>query len=274
MFAYVNMNDGTANKNSITFTFTGLATGSGTFSTSEPVLSGNASISGGTGTNVTVVTASKNNSNSNKNTNTNKPKNNTSNNNTNQNENPQEGTQNIIKTQLDEVLVSLEGLIETDYTADSWKALQEAIERAKNANTAAEYDEIKNNLTIDNLVVEEFEKDELINMLIQLMGKSQKDYTEESWQELQDAIAAAQNSKLKSEYDAVKEKLTIETLAQKVGVKEFFENFIQGLERKDPFYLAFAGCVLVLLLVILILLIVVCRSRKGRKEEYSARRMR
>lgn len=270
IFAYVNY-EGMADRGSVTFTFKAKNTGTGSFNISELVLSSSSATIGTRSTSVTVNAAS--NTNTKPSTGNNKPTNNT-NTNQNQNQGQTEEPEVVVKTELDEVLVALEGLIETDYTADSWNALKSAIEKAQNASTNAEYDEVKGLLTIDNLVIEAFEKDELMNMLIELMGKSQKDYTEDSWKELQEAIANAQTAKLKSEYDEIKGKLTIDTLKEKEGIKEFFENFIQGLERKDPFYLAFAGSVLVLLLIILILLIVVCKGRKDRRPETGARRMR
>ncbi|MDE5830900.1 MAG: hypothetical protein K2H53_04535, partial [Clostridia bacterium] len=115
---------------------------------------------------------------------------------------------------------------------------------------------------------------ELVKMLIELIGKTQKEYTEESWQELQDAISDAQDAKLKSEYDKVKDKLTINTLVKKAGLKETYENFIKGLEKGETLYIAFVGLVLVLLLVILILSISLCISKRRRKQEVTARRLK
>ena len=275
MFVYLSYS-GQKDRGSITFTFKAKSTGTGTFNISEPVLSSSSSAIGTRAVSVTVVQAS-NSGTTKPNTGTTKPK---PNKNTNTNQNPDTNAvqepepEVIIKTELEQVLVAINELVQTDYTPESWSELQGAIEKAQNANTNAEYDEIKGKLTVDNLVVADFEKNELMNMLIELMGKSQKDYTEESWKQLQSAIVEAQNAKLKSEYDKVKDKLKVDTLAKKEGVKEFIENFIQGLERKDPFYLAFAGCIIVLLLVILILIIVICRGRKDRRSDYSAKRMR
>ena len=57
MFVYLNTIDGIADKNSITFTFKATSTGTGAFSVSDVVLSGNAQITGGTSTSVKVVAA-------------------------------------------------------------------------------------------------------------------------------------------------------------------------------------------------------------------------
>lgn len=251
---------------SVTFTFKALNTGTGTFNISDLVLSSNTATIGTKSVSVTVQKAS----NTSNKTNTGNKKPTT----TTPEPEPEPQPQEFEKAELTQVLADLEELVGTDYTTDSWNVLQEAITKAQNAATVEEYDEVKGSLKVSNLVVAEFEKEELMEILIALMGKTQKDYTEESWKELQDTIIAAQAAKLKSEYEEVKDKLTIDILQKKDGVKEFFENFIQGLERKDPFYLAFAGCVLALILVIVILLIVVCRGRRDRRSDYNARRMR
>lgn len=180
----------------------------------------------------------------------------------------------VVKTELDAIKLELENKIETDYTEESWKALQDAIARAEAATTNEEYNQIKESLNIETLVIANFEKEELFNMLIELIGKAQKDYTEESWQELQEAIAIAQKAELKSEYDEVKDKLTINTLVKKVRLGDIFANFIQGLEKGEPIYLAFVGMLLLLILIIVILLIVLCKGRSNRKKDMGARRLR
>lgn len=178
------------------------------------------------------------------------------------------------KAELDNLKIELAGKVETDYTTDSWKTLQDAIAKAEGATTSSEYNEVRNLLTIDTLVIADFEKEELVNMLIELMGKSEKDYSADSWKELHDAIAEAQNAKLRSEYDKVKDKLTIDTLKKKEGFKEIIENFTQGLEKGEPLYIAFAGLVLVLLLVIMILSISLCIGKRRKKQEMKARRLK
>ncbi len=252
----------TSDKQSITFTFKAKATGSGSFNVSDYVLSDGATITGGMSTTVKVTQAT-NGTTTNK-----KPTTNT--------QTPETPTEPEVfsKAELDNLKIQLAEKIETDYTTDSWKALQDAIAKAENAKTSAEYNEVRHLLTIDTLVIADFEKEELVNMLIQLMGKSEKDYSEDSWKELHDAIAEAQNAKLKSEYDKVKDKLTIETLKKKEGFKEMLENFTQGLEKGEPLYIAFVGLVLVLLLVILILSISICIGKHRRKQEMKARRLK
>ncbi len=239
-------------------------TGTGTFNVSDVVLSDGATITGGTSTSVNVTTQT-----TKKPTTTNKkPVTNT--------QAPEEPVTPEVfsKAELDSLKIELADKIETDYTADSWKTLQDAIVKAEGATTSSEYNEVRNLLTVDTLVIADFEKEELVNMLIQLMGKSEKDYSSDSWQELHEAIAEAQNAKLKSEYDKVKDKLTMDTLEKKEGFKEIFENFTQGLEKGEPLYIAFAGLVLVLLLVILILSISLCIGKRRRREEMKARRLK
>lgn len=257
---YHNEMGNTPEKQSITVTFKAKAVGTGSFNVTDEVLSGNATITGGKSTSVKVTQATK--------TTTKKPVTNTS--------APEEPVTPEVfsKAELDSLKIQLAEKIETDYTVDSWKTLQDAIAKAEGAATSAEYNEVRNLLTVDTLVIADFEKEELVNMLIQLMGKSEKDYSEDSWKELHDAIAEAQNAKLKSEYDKVKDKLTMDTLKKKEGFKEMLENFTQGLEKGEPIYIAFVGLVLVLLLVILILSISLCIGKRRRKQEMKARRLK
>lgn len=258
-YVYLNYED-VADLGSVTFSFRAKATGTGAFNISGAKLSGGSTVVGASSTSVTVA-AKSNTTPQKKPTNTNQ-------------QTPQE-PEVVVKGELDAIKMELAEKVETDYTEESWKALQDAIARAEGATTNAEYDEIKGSLTLDSLVIADFEKEELFNMLIELIGKAQKDYTEESWQELQAAISTAQSAELKSEYDAVKDKLTVDTLVRKDGIRDIFENFIQGLEKGEPLYLAFVGLLLVLLLIIVILLIVLCRRRrKDKKQNISARRLK
>lgn len=59
------------------------------------------------------------------------------------------------KSELDKVLRLLIGKLEKDYTAESWTGLMEAIDTADSAVLKSEYDAIKGELTINNLVLEE-----------------------------------------------------------------------------------------------------------------------
>lgn len=261
-YVYLNYQD-IADLGSVTFSFKAKAVGTGSFHISGIVLSSNTATLGTSSTSVTVEKAkapSQNNS-GNK-----KPNNN-------QTQQPEQEPEVVTKIELEMIKAELAEKIETDYTQESLKALQEIIARAEAATTNEEYNAIKGELTLDKLVIANFDRPELFNILIELIGKSQKDYTEDSWQELQEAIQTAQNAKLKSEYDEVKDKLTLDTLKSKEGVKQFFINFIQRLEKGEPLYLAFVGCLLVLLVIILILLIVLCKRRKSRRET-TARRLK
>lgn len=255
-YVYLNYED-ISDLGSVTFAFKAKTTGSGAFNISGLVLSSNtASI----GTSKVTITVEKEKTN----TTTNKPNKVTNNNNKTPepNQTPDQQEEIVNKPELESIKRELLMKIETDYTEESWKALQEAIQKAESASTGSEYDEIKAELTLEKLVVAEFEKEELFNMLIELIGKSEEKYTEETWKELQTAISTAQNAELKSEYEEVKDKLTIDTLKEKEAKENFFTNFIHGLEEQDPIFLALAGCILILVLIIVVLLILYKRAKR------------
>lgn len=172
------------------------------------------------------------------------------------------------KTELEEVENLLFGLIETDYTEESWKELQDAIEKARNASNKDEYNEVRAKLTVDNLVIEKFEKTELNKLLRDLIGKSESDYTEESWKELQDIIEEADKTTLKSEYDGIKYKLTIDTLEE--AEKSIFQpivNFFQGLDEQERISLALGVCVVILLIIIIVISVLYRKEKKKRRQE-------
>lgn len=248
---------------SITFTFKAKTVGAGTFSISKLVLSSStASIARGS-TSVTIEEAKQTNTNNKPSTTTKKP---TTNKNTNQNkEDENKEPEQIDKSALDILKTELEAKVQTDYTEESWKALQDIISKAESATKNSEYDEVKDKLNLEGLVPVTFEKEELFNMLIELVGKAETNYTEESWKELEEAIKTAQSAKLKSEYDEVKDKLTIETLVEKEPEKEknFFKDIIEELKGKDPLLLVLMAGVIVLTIVVLILLILYGKARKS-----------
>jgi hypothetical protein len=242
---------------SVTFTFKAKELGSGTFNISGLVTSNSANRITTSSATVTVQKQSTSSST------TNKP-------NQNPTPTPEEPStpEEFSKTELETVESLLFGLIETDYTEESWKELQEAIEKARNAGKKEEYDEIKSKLTIDNLVIEKFEKTELNKLLRDLIGKSEADYTEESWKELQDIIEEADKTTLKSEYDGMKYKLTIDTLEE--AEKNFFEpivNFFQGLDEQERISLALGVCVVILLIIIIVIFILYRKEKKKRRQE-------
>lgn len=265
-YTYLNYED-VEDLGSVTFSFKAKATGTGTFKISNLVLSTDTASIGRSEVSVTVEKAKTTNTTTNK-----KPTTTTSNNNNNKNE--EDKPEEIDKSALDAIKAELALKVESDYTEDSWKALQEAISKAEGATKNSEYDEVKDKLNLEGLVPVDFEKDELFNLLIELMGKSQKDFTEESWQELQTAIEIAQTSKLKSEYDAVKDKLTINTLVEQEPEEEknFFEDILETLKSKDPLLLVLMVGVIVLTILVLILLVLYGKAKKS--DTNGARRLK
>lgn len=154
---------------SVTFTFKAKATGSGAFSISGVVLSTNATISNGS-TSITVEAAKSNNNSNKKPTTNNKPT-------TNKNENKDEEQKEpeiVLKTELEALMLEIQGLVQTDYTADSWNTLQGVIANAQNATTQADYDAVKEGLKLDGLVPVEFSKDELNKVLRELIREGRK----------------------------------------------------------------------------------------------------
>ena len=229
MFAWFSPTD-TPTLSSVTFTFKAKATGTGKFSISNLIVPNKSNNIGTSSVNVTVANQT---SSSNGNTN-NKPK-------VTPTPSPDEQNPNTItKSELDAVEAAIIGLIESDYTPESWQSLQEAIQKGMNATTQEEYDSIKTLLTINNLEIAEFEKPELNQLLRDLMGKSQDKYTEDSWQSLQNAIELADNAKLLSEYEILKDRLSIDTLVEKEEGSSFDKivDFFQGLDEQERISLA------------------------------------
>ncbi len=241
-YVYVNYED-VEDLGSVTLTFKAKATGSGDFSISGVVLSGSSSISNSK-TTVKVNAAS---SSSKKPTTTKKPS--SSNKNTTSNE--QEQPVQLDKTALEDLKSLLGTLNETDYTEDSWKALQEAIGAAEGADTEEKYNEVKDKLTVESLVKQPFEKEELNKVLRDLIGKVETDYTLESWKELQDTIEAADEAELKSQYDAIKTKLSINTLV--LNPKTFLEEIMEDSCGHLKIMMGMAAAILILLIIIIIL---------------------
>lgn len=109
-----------------------------------------------------------------------------------------------------------------------------------------------------------------------LIGKLEKDYTEESWTELMNAIDTADSVVLKSEYEGIKDKLTINNLVLEEN-KGFMGEMIDKM-KEDPYILGLVICVAVL---IIILFIVICvyihmirKSRRNDEERDFGRRFK
>lgn len=157
----------------------------------------------------------------------------------------------VEKPELEAIKTALIGKLETDYTEESWKELQEAITLAETANTNAKYNEIKGLLTTDNLVKATFEKTELNQILIDLIGKSSKDYTEESWNKLLETIKLASNAELKSEYEAIKDKLTINNLVV-IEEQKDAEEISKNSFENTTLIISLAVIALIVLIIIII----------------------
>ena len=264
MYVYLNEAD-IADLGNVTFTFKSKKMGTGSFSVGEAELSSSTVTMKTTKVNVSVVAKSS--------TSTTKPTNSAPVNNTVPDQNTV--TQQPItmsKPELQRLKADLAKKIQTDYTVDSWKALQDLILKAENVASEEEYDAIKKDLKSDSLVVAEFEKTELFAVLKELVGKVQGQYTDDSWNALQDVIDEAQSAKLKSEYDAVKDELTTDTLVKKTGLDGFLSSFSDGLAAGDP------ACVMglfgVMIMAILVIVIVVMSKNNSRRrygEEFTRR---
>lgn len=240
-FAWVS-GSGTASLSSVTFTFKAKALGSGTFNISGLKTSNRSNTISKGSVSVTVQKAATTT------TTTTKPTPTPTSTAT-----PEPVEEDINKYELYDVKSKLLELVETDYTEKTWGDLQEAIEKAENAKTNAEYNEVKDKLTVENLKIEKFEKTELNQLLTSLIGKSESKYTEESWKDLQDTIELANEAKLQSEYDEIKDKLTVDTLEEKEGGFQGIINFFQGLDEQERISLALGVCVAILFIIIIIL---------------------
>ncbi|MCI8273976.1 MAG: hypothetical protein HFJ55_07890 [Clostridia bacterium] len=138
----------------------------------------------------------------------------------------------IKKPELEAIKEKLEtSLIKEDYTVDSWNKLQEAIKTAEEAISQEEYDAVVSLLDESTLVPEEWDRTELNNVLEALKDLNQYDYTQETWNELQEAVKAATDAKVKSEYNKVKDQLTIDGLQKLDFEKPELKNIME--EAKD-----------------------------------------
>lgn len=271
-FQYVSCSAGQLNNNSyaylgqsndpdlgsVTFTFKAKATGTGNFSLSG----GNFKTASGRVKNVALSTSVKveaaAQTTSKPTTTTKKPttkkpttKKPTTSQNDNDNTDTPEEPVVIEKPELDNLKTLIEGKVEGDYTEESWKALQDALAAAEGVATQEEYDALKEGLKAEILVPITFEKDELNNVLRDLVGKVEGDYTEDSWKELQDAITAAQNAELKSEYDAVKDKLNVNNLI--LEERGFIEGLMKSSCGHGKIIVILSAIIIVLLVIIIIL---------------------
>ena len=106
----------------------------------------------------------------------------------------------VDRSALDALLEQVAGLIESDYSDESWQELQEAVSGAdslvKQTEIDAKVDEIQE--AIDNLGVDRSELDRLLTEVGRL---TESDYSDSSWDALQNAIAGTDNLTKQSEID-------------------------------------------------------------------------
>lgn len=253
-YVYVNSQDENA-VDSVTLKFKAKAAGSATFAISGVVLSGDASISNATAK-VVIKNANSGTTSVSKPTVT-KP---TSSNEPeepkeleepgeNQEENP---TLEVIeKEELNDIKSIWVGLYKDDYTEESWNKLQDIILNAQNATTLEEYEAVKDELDINSLKKVSFDKKELKKVLVDLLDKSKADYTEESWNGLKELIKKADATDLKSEYDAIKDKLTVNEL---VLVEHYtFERFLEDNKITIMVVLLSINVILIILSICIII---------------------
>lgn len=266
-FAYLGM-DTEPDLASVTFTFKAKKTGSVTFSLSGGKLQSSSEQTTMSNLSTTVtVEAAKSTSSSTKKptTSTKKPTNG------NKDDNDGETTEPTIvqKAELIEVRNLVAGLTDTDYTEESWKELQEAIANAEAAGTQEEYDALKEKLSKDILQKAPFDKTELDKVLRDLIGLPKEHYTKESWEALQTAIVTADSAELKSEYDKIKGKLTINGL--ELDEKDFFEQIMDNSCGHKVIILTLASAVVILIITVVVLLII---YEKAKDPENLGRRVK
>ncbi len=166
--------------------------------------------------------------------------------------------ENIIeKPELDALKTELATKVESDYTKQTWEELQDIINQAEKADTIEEYNKLKDKLNISKLIPEKFEKPELDKILQDLLILEQKDYTVESWEDLQNTIKQAQDAKLKSEYEAIKTKLTTEVL-----IKINDPTTIENEEQQNDNYWSFIIAILIIFIILCAILVVLKRKNK------------
>ncbi len=252
-YVYVNSQDENVLE-SVTLKFKAKAAGSVTFGISGVVLSGDASVSNATAKVIIQET-----------TTTTKPPKAPSTPSTpatpSDNEEKDDQFSEEGKQELNDLESILSGLNKEDYTEESWNKLQEIILAAKNAATEEEYEAIKSQLEINNLEKISFDKKELKKILIDLLDKSKNDYTEESWNELKELIKKAESTDLKSEYDEIKGKLTMDRLV--LVDNNNFESFLN--ENKMVIIISLVSINAILIILSICILISTKRRNKLRR---------
>lgn len=247
-YVYVNSQDENVLE-SVTLRFKAKAAGSVTFGISGVVLSGDASVSNATAKVIIQETTT---------TTTKPPKAPSTPSTPSDNEEKEDEFNEDKKQELNDLESILSGLNKEDYTEESWNKLQEIIIAAKNAATEEEYEAIKSQLEISNLEKVSFDKEELKKILIDLLDKSKNDYTEESWNELKELIKKAESTDLKSEYDAIKDRLTSDRLV--LVDNNNFESFLN--ENKMVIIISLVSINAILIILSICILISTKRRNK------------
>lgn len=132
--------------------------------------------------------------------------------------------------ELDKLVASVAELKESDYTATSWTAVTEAleeVEKAKNPNTIVNVSEEKEATLIAALnaaieaLVRLADYTEIDTFIAELKELKAEDYSQDSWQALQNAIAAANKLKANKGATEIDAKNALDALkAAKDGLKE------------------------------------------------------
>ncbi len=138
------------------------------------------------------------------------------------------------RTALDEILKEVAGLTESDYSDDSWNKLQEAIQGTDNLTKQSEIDakvdEIRD--AIENLTTDRTALDEILK---EVAGLTESDYSDDSWNKLQEAIQGTDNLTKQSEIDAkvdeIRDAITNLT-TDRTALDEILEE-VAGLTESD-----------------------------------------
>ena len=141
------------------------------------------------------------------------------------------------RTALDEILKEVAGLTESDYSDDSWNKLQEAIQGTDNLTKQSEIDakvdEIRED--IENLTTDRTALDAILEEVESL---TESDYSDDSWNKLQEAIQGTDNLTKQSEIDAKVDEIrdaisNLEKDEDKLDTEEL-ERLLDKINRYNP----------------------------------------
>ena len=141
------------------------------------------------------------------------------------------------RTALDKILEEVESLTESDYSDDSWNKLQEVIQGTDNLTKQSEIDakvdEIRDAIT--NLTTDRTALDEILK---EVAGLTESDYSDDSWNKLQEAIQGTDNLTKQSEIDAKVNEIrdaisNLEKDEDKLDTEEL-ERLLDKINRYNP----------------------------------------